>query len=149
MGLSTNAKLIYGIKLQESKFGKEVIKIRGCHHNINLEDKFCSFCGEKTFKEKEINSLLRLPRYEDDYEEDEEKPKFYIYTHFNEGAKEVVVGIQIGYLSEYTNDFTDKIEEIENKEEVNKEIINFLQKYNIKIEKTELNFGMYLMLSYS
>jgi hypothetical protein len=146
MGVNTTFCLIYGIKVKEKKFEKKKIKVRGCFHNIDEKNNFCPVCGKPVFINSQSFSLYELPRNEDDYDEEPEIP---VYVHFSEGSKEVIIGIMLDSLEEHGEDFSNKIQEIENKNQVNQAIINFCENYNISIEENDKNFGMYLMLKYN
>jgi hypothetical protein len=121
MSVNFTARLVYGLFVNKSDF-KVIKKVRGCKHDIDEKDKYCSKCGSRAYVEKEYSLL-------DNGILDKSKLRFFRQSNYDEDDT-VLFGFLLGeidtcdsQLSEPVNDGTI---------EMKTEIEEFLKEYKIK-----------------
>jgi hypothetical protein len=132
MSYSASSYAVFGIKTSINNIN-QIVKTRGCKHQMVGNANFCSQCGKPSYIEKEGRIIEPM----------EAKQLSYFYS-FHEQKNDIVIGF---HLAETDSDSHIPMEIKSPTTEMIKEILDFCKMYSLSY--TEKDIKMYVLTYHS
>jgi len=135
MGLDVSTYVVYG-KLVPRSVVRPVIRSRGCNHQSDVSQNFCSVCGKPVWIETETSILegMNTPRLT------------YFYPYYE--ADEVVIGFALSKSGSHRNANPGFLEVTQPEPQMTQDIMDFFQTHSIPLVAEELKIYALSYFSY-